>query len=42
MDEFRISMHDRLAHAGDMSQDPGFGREGWDQPYPAPIEFAET
>ena len=23
------STHDRLAHSGDMSQDPAFGREGW-------------
>ena len=41
MDEFRISMHDRLAHSGDMSQDPGFGHEGWQQPFPAPISFVE-
>jgi len=41
MDEFRISMHDRLAHSGDMSQDPAFGRQGWQQPFPAPIHFAD-
>ena len=28
------STHDRLAHAGDMSQDPAFGREGWRRPWP--------
>ena len=28
------STHDRLAHAGDMSQDPSFGREGWRRPWP--------
>ena len=28
------STHDRLAHAGDMSQDTAFGREGWRRPWP--------
>ncbi len=40
MDQYRIAMHDRLAHSGDMSQDPGFGREGWKTPFPAPVDFA--
>ena len=31
------SMHDRLAHSGDMSQDPAFGKEGWSRPWPHPI-----
>jgi arylsulfatase len=39
MEEMRLSMFDRLAQSGDMSQDPAFGREGWSQPFPAPVEF---
>ena len=35
------STHDRLAHAGDMSQDPGFGREGWRRPWPHPVLDAD-
>ena len=40
MEQYRIAMHDRLAHSGDMSQDPGFGREGWQAPFPSPVDFA--
>ena len=39
MEEMHRSMFDRLAHSGDMSQDPAFGREGWQQPFPAPVEY---
>ncbi len=34
MDSTRESWHDRLAQNGDMSQDPSFGREGWQRPWP--------
>ncbi|MEE8362622.1 MAG: sulfatase-like hydrolase/transferase, partial [Dehalococcoidia bacterium] len=34
MEAMRRSMHDRLAHTGDLSQDPAFGRDGWLRPYP--------
>ncbi|MFW6195419.1 MAG: sulfatase, partial [Chloroflexota bacterium] len=37
MDAMRRSYHDRLAHQGDLSQDPGFGREGWQRPFPHSI-----
>ena len=40
MEQYRIAMHDRLAHSGDMSQDTGFGREGWSTQFPSPINFA--
>lgn len=30
------SMDDRLAQSGDMSQDPAFGKEGWQRPWPHP------
>ena len=30
------SMNDRLAQNGDMSQDPTFGFEGWERPWPHP------
>ena len=39
MDSNRFAMHDRTAMASDLSQDPGFGREGWQRPYPAPVDF---
>ncbi len=39
MASLRFAMHDRLAQSGDMSQDPAFGREGWQRRYPAPIDF---
>ncbi|MDP6511570.1 MAG: sulfatase-like hydrolase/transferase [SAR202 cluster bacterium] len=39
MESYRFAMHDRLAQAGDMSQDQGFGREGWRRPWPAPVDF---
>ena len=39
MESVRFSMHDRLAQSGDMSQDPSFGREGWQRPFPAPVDF---
>ena len=39
MDAMRFSMHDRLVHQGDMSQNPSFGREGWERLYPAPVDF---
>ena len=35
------STHDRLAHAGDMSQDPAFGREGWRRPWPHSVLDAD-
>ncbi len=40
MESFRVAMHDRLASHGDMSQDPAFGREGWQWRFPAPIQAA--
>jgi arylsulfatase A-like enzyme len=40
MKSLRFAMHDRLAQSGDMSQDQGFGREGWQRPFPAPVDFA--
>ena len=42
MESYRFAMHDRLAQAGDMSQDQGFGREGWSRPWPAPVDFADS
>lgn len=40
MESYRFATHDRLAQTGDMSQDQGFGREGWTRPWPAPVNFA--
>jgi arylsulfatase A-like enzyme len=40
MESMRVSVHDRLAHKGDMSQDEIFGRGDWRRPWPAPIDFA--
>jgi hypothetical protein len=40
LESYRISLHDRLVQSGDMSQSAGFGREGWQRTYPAPIRFA--
>ena len=40
MESYRFAMHDRLAQSGDMSQDQAFGREGWANPWPAPVDFA--
>ena len=39
MESMRFATHDQLAHAGDMSQNIGFGREGWQRQYPAPVDF---
>ena len=36
MKSMQSSWHDRLAHNGDLSQDPHFGREGWQRPWPHP------
>ena len=41
MESLRFANHDRLAHAGDLSQDVNFGLEGWHPTYPAPIGFAQ-
>jgi arylsulfatase len=40
MNEMRLSMFDRLADCGNMSQDPSFGREGWSREFPAPVRDA--
>ncbi|MEX0926926.1 MAG: sulfatase-like hydrolase/transferase [Dehalococcoidia bacterium] len=37
MESMNASMDDRLAHTGDLSQDPAFGREGWQRPWPHPV-----
>lgn len=39
MRSVRFATHDRLAQSGDMSQDTGFGREGWQRSWPAPVDF---
>ena len=36
MKSIDASMNDRLAQNGDMSQDPPFGFEGWQRPWPHP------
>ena len=36
MDSIEACTQDRLAQRGDMSQDPAFGREGWQRTYPYP------
>ena len=36
MKSIDASMNDRLAQNGDMSQDPTFGFEGWQRPWPHP------
>ena len=36
MDSIEACNQDRLAQRGDMSQDPAFGREGWQRTYPYP------
>ena len=41
MKSLRYVVHDRLAQAGNMSQDPGFGREGWKGPWPSLISAVE-
>jgi arylsulfatase A-like enzyme len=40
MESMQASWHDRLAHNGDLSQDPFFGREGWRRPWPHPPQVA--
>ncbi len=40
MESVQDSWHDRLAQNGDMSQDPAFGREGWQRPWPHPPQVA--
>jgi hypothetical protein len=40
MASMQSSWHDRLAHNGDLSQDPHFGREGWRRPWPHPPQVA--
>ncbi len=35
------AMHDRLAHTGDMAQDPAFGKEGWIRPWPHAVLDAD-
>jgi arylsulfatase len=37
MESMQHAFHDRLAQSGDMSQDHGFGREGWRRPWPTQI-----
>jgi arylsulfatase A-like enzyme len=32
------SHFERRVYAGDLSQDPGFGREGWQRPYPRELQ----
>jgi arylsulfatase len=34
MDGMRDAHHDRRVYVHDLSQDPGFGKEGWQRPYP--------
>ena len=34
MESVQASWDDRLAHNGDLSQDPAFGRQGWRRPWP--------
>ena len=36
MTSIEAASQDRLAQHGDMSQDPGFGRESWVRAYPHP------
>lgn len=40
MESTRVAMHDRLAHSGDLSQDPRFGKHGWERPDPGRIDLA--
>ena len=35
-----LSYHDRLVYARDLSQEPSFGYEGWQRPYPRDIHEA--
>lgn len=42
MESLQYAFHDRVAQAGDMSQDPGFGRKGWRRPWPTLIGFLEN
>lgn len=38
MQSIQAAKHDRLVYSTDLSQDPGFGREGWQRPYPKPVQ----
>ena len=40
MESMQSSWDDRLAHNGDLSQDPAFGRQGWRRPWPNSPQIA--
>ena len=41
MESVRYAVHDRLANVEDMFNSQAFGREGWQRPWPAPIDFLD-
>lgn len=38
MHQMVASYHERRVYVRDLSQDPSFGREGWQRPYPRPLQ----
>ena len=41
MESVRYAVHDRLVDGEDMFNSQAFGREGWQRPWPAPIDFLD-